>query len=207
MNRAPCPNSITCPSCPGRRGGQHSGPQRDKGVEVAKTKLTDKTQAALVEAITKGLRAKVDICGFAGITTGTLNNWERAADAGDPGAVTLFEAIETALAARKVTYLRRMQRAGRDDWKMWREMLALVDPENYGKAALSVEVSGKLQTEDTTLDDEGRAARIAELLDAARARRDRLAIAGEYGALALMDDSMGDTAAGDRGPAYQGGDA
>lgn len=139
------------------------------------TKLTPETQKLLVEAIAKGLRSKGDICGYAGITSATLNVWQKAAagDTPDPAAVALFEALETAKAARKVLYLRRMQRAGRDDWKMWREMLALVDPEEYGKqATLPIEMSGKVQMEDVTLDDAGRAARIAALLDKARARRD-----------------------------------
>jgi len=135
------------------------------------TKLTPKTQQALVDAIKAGLHTKVDMCKLAKINAGTLSTWERLAAEGDPQCMALVEAMEAAEAERKVQYIRRMQRSGRDDWRMWEARLAVIDRANYGKTA-ALEISGKLQTEDLTLDDAERAARIAELLDRARARRD-----------------------------------
>lgn len=143
---------------------------------MAPTKLTAETQRLLVQAIERGLRTKVDICAHADISPATLNVWERLAAAGDEDAQALFAAMDRAKARRKARYLRKMQAAGSSDWRMWRELLALVDPEEYGKApAQTVTLDGRLQAqvqvEDVTLDDDERAARIAELLDAARARR------------------------------------
>lgn len=139
---------------------------------MAPTKLTPETQRALIQAIEKGLRAKVDICSYAGISPTTLKVWEGQAQAGDTAAQELFAALDGARARVKAQLVAKMQRAGRGDWRMWREMLALVDPQEYGKApAQSVELSGKVQTEDVTLDDEERAARVAELLERARVRR------------------------------------
>lgn len=112
---------------------------------MAPTKLTPQTQRLLVRAIEKGLRTKIDICSFADITPATLNIWQRQAEAGDEGAAALFAALDRARARRKALYLRKMQLAGRDDWRMWREMLTLVDPDEYGKQpALGVEVSGAM---------------------------------------------------------------
>lgn len=152
---------------------------------MAPTKLTPETQRLLVQAIDRGLRTKVDICSHAEINPATLNVWERQAAAGDPAAQALFAALARARARVKRRYLRKMQVAGKDDWRMWREMLALVDPEEYGKApAQSLTLDGKVQAqvafEDVTLDDEQRAERIAALFDAARARRAGRA-AGESG--------------------------
>jgi hypothetical protein len=134
-------------------------------------KLTPKTQQALVDAIKSGLHTKVDMCALAKISAGTLTTWERLAAEGEPQCIALVEAMAAAEAERKAQYIRRMQRSGRDDWRMWEARLAAVDRANYGKVA-ALEISGKLQTEDVTLDDVERAARIAELLDLARARRD-----------------------------------
>lgn len=160
---------------------------------TAPRKLTPETQRLLVEAIDKGLRTKLDICALAGIRPCTLNQWEKLAAAGDEQAQALFAALDLAKARRKQRYLRRMQRAGRDDWKMWREMLALADPEEYGKQpALPVELSGRLQTEDVTLDDDERAARIAELLDRGRARR-----AGQAADAAGEGEAVGGAGAGE----------
>ena len=133
-------------------------------------KLTPKTQQALVDAIKAGLHTKVDMCKLAKINAGTLSTWERLAAEGDPQCMALVEAMEAAEAERKVQYIRRMQRSGRDDWRMWEARLAVIDRANYGKTA-ALEISGKLQTEDLTLDDVERAARIAELLDVAMQRK------------------------------------
>lgn len=133
-------------------------------------KLTPKTQQTLVDAIKAGLHTKVDMCRLARIAPGTLTVWQRMAADGDEQCQALVEAMDAAEAERKVQYIRRMQRSGRDDWRMWEARLATIDRQNYGKVA-ALEISGKLQTEDTTLDDAQRAARIAELLDVAMQRK------------------------------------
>jgi hypothetical protein len=86
----------------------------------------------------------VDWCGYAGISTTSLDRWRELAATDEPGADAarkLFDDIDEAIAKRKARYLLKMQTTGQDDWRMWRDMLALVDPKSYGPKA-ELEITG-----------------------------------------------------------------
>lgn len=107
-------------------------------------KLTPKVHKDILAAIDAGLRFATDWCGYAGISTTSLDNWRELAATDEPGADLarkLFDDIEETIAKRKARYLLKMQLVGQDDWRMWREMVALVDPKGYGPKA-ELEITG-----------------------------------------------------------------
>lgn len=114
-------------------------------------KLTPKTHKAIIEAIDAGLRFKVDIAGYAGIRSKTLLDWCKLAETDDPGselARKLVDDMDQALARRKARYLLKIQTVGGDDWRMWREMMAITDPKGYGPRS-EIELTGNVQTNIT----------------------------------------------------------
>lgn len=96
------------------------------------TKLTTAMEQTICAGIRAGLKTDVDIARYARISPDTLREWKKKA-ATDNRCRQLVAAMEIAHAEYKVFLLVNMQRAGVDDWRMWREKLAMSDPENYGK--------------------------------------------------------------------------
>lgn len=95
-------------------------------------KLTATTEQLLCEAIKAGMKTDIDIARYARINASTLQNWRKLAPT-DARCQRLVDAMERAWVDRKVHILANMERAGYDDWRMWREMIAITDPQNYGK--------------------------------------------------------------------------
>lgn len=111
-----------------------------------RTLLTPETTQKLVHGIEQGLRTWVHICAYAGLSTGTLRDWRERAEAGDEDAQALFAELEAAQARRAAKYLQKMRQTGKDDWRMWRELLAMVEPEAYGRQPQDVKVAATVET-------------------------------------------------------------
>lgn len=137
------------------------------------SKLNANTAALLCEAVRLGLTQKSDIARFAGISSGTLREWEKVAE--DPtapnhvAAKRIIQALQLERTKLKLRLLDGMETAGKNDWRMWAQKLKWLDPAEYGDRA-SVELSGKVQTEDVSLTDEERVSQIIRIFDAVRAR-------------------------------------
>ena len=98
-------------------------------------KLTPKVQELFIDAIDNGVRPLVLLCAIAGINTATYRQWLDAYERGDdPEHERLdkfFTAIEKAKAERIKKWLQNMQIAGDADWRMWKALIHMADPENY----------------------------------------------------------------------------
>jgi hypothetical protein len=113
------------------------------------TKLTPETIQKLVYGIERGLRTDVQLCRYAGISTTLLGTWRERADNGDEEAQIVVDAMNAAREKRALSYLEQMRKVGKADWRMWRDLLAMVEPEAYGrqqdvKVAATVETRGQL---------------------------------------------------------------
>lgn len=96
-------------------------------------KLRNDTETLLVKGIRRGLKTDVDLARYARISTSTLQRWRKEAAAGNEQCQKIVDAMETAWAERRAYIIMRMEQSGADDWRMWRDLLALSDPKNYGK--------------------------------------------------------------------------
>lgn len=98
-------------------------------------KLTPKVQDAFIGAIDDGVRPLVLLCAIAGINTATYRQWQDAWERGDDSEHErldkFFTAVEKAKAERIQRWLQQMQLAGKDDWRMYKAIIHMADPENY----------------------------------------------------------------------------
>lgn len=139
-------------------------------------KLTPVTQKRFVEAVDKGVRSLTLRCSWAGISVATYNAWWAAWQSGDdPEQRELdefFTAIEQARVRRNMQYLTKMRTAGAKDWRMWRTLLRMVDPEEYPEQPLALVTTTAIATAQQMTDEE-LSDRFAVLLERVERERTR----------------------------------
>lgn len=132
------------------------------------TKLTPEIQAKIIKALSAGNYFDA-ACAYAGITPTTGYNWmARGRKAKDGIYFEFFHAIQKASADAEIENVALIKVAARESWQAAAWWLERRYPSKWGRRVTEV-------VDERELTEEERLAKLNELLDTARARRDRQA--------------------------------
>lgn len=137
------------------------------------SKLTPEVQKRITDAIRVGATYEL-AAQYGGVSYNTFNEWMKAGEAATSGKNReLYEEVKSAEGAAAVKWLAVIDRASIEQWQAAAWKLERRYPHAYGRSVTEVTGKNGGPVEVATLTNEERIARLAELFDAARTRRDR----------------------------------